>query len=157
MAGEVLSVVLEREHLEIDRGVDAFIATLEAGRAQPELLGAALAALRRHIYLEETFLFPPIREAGMMMPIFVMMREHGQLWRTMGALTDLNVDRADNEQLRDTCHRLLRELEQHNCKEEPIIYSHADSDLPAQVSAELAWFIESGRVPDGWVCQQAGR
>ncbi len=43
----------------------------------------------------------------MIMPIFVMMREHGELWRTMGALTDLIDDKADSEQLRDTCHRLL--------------------------------------------------
>jgi hypothetical protein len=91
------------------------------------------------------------------MPIAVMMREHRELWRTMAALTDLIVDRPDSGQLRDTCHRLLGQLEQHNSKEEPIIYTHADGDLPAQVSAELARFIESGRTPDGWTCQQAGR
>jgi regulator of cell morphogenesis and NO signaling len=153
----VLSVVLKREHHEIDSAIAAFIEKLDGGCVQPEPLSAALEALRRHIYLEETFLFPPIREAGMMMPIFVMMREHGELWRTMGALTDLIVDRADCEQLRDICNRLLGQLEQHNCKEEPIIYPHADTELPAQVSAELARFIETGRIPDGWVCQQAGR
>jgi regulator of cell morphogenesis and NO signaling len=153
----VLSVVLEREHHEIDSAIAAFIEKLDGGCVQPEPLRTALEALRRHIYLEETFLFPPIREVGMLMPIFVMMREHGELWRTMGALTDLIVDRADSEQLRDTCHRLLGQLEQHNSKEEPIIYPHADSDLPALVSAELARFIEVGRIPDGWVCQQAGQ
>jgi regulator of cell morphogenesis and NO signaling len=124
----VLSVVLEREHHEIDSGIEAFIEKLDGGSVQPEPLHTALEALRRHIYLEETFLFPPIREAGMVMPIFVMMREHGEMWRTTDALTDLLDDRADSEQLRDTCHRLLRQLEQHNSKEEPIIYSHADSD-----------------------------
>jgi regulator of cell morphogenesis and NO signaling len=153
----LLSVVLKREHHEIDSAIAAFIEKFDGGCVQPEPLSAALEALRRHIYLEETILFPPIREAGMMMPIFVMMREHGELWRTMGALTDLIVDRADTEQLRDTCHRLLGQLEQHNSKEEPIIYPHADSDLPAAVSAELARFIETGRIPDGWVCRQAGR
>ena len=124
---------------------------------QVEPLDAALEALRRHIYLEETILFPPIREAGMIMPIFVMMREHGELWRTMGALTDLIVDRPDGEQLRNTCHRLLGQLEVHNSKEEPIIYPHADSGLPAQVRAELTRFIETGRIPDGWACRQAGQ
>lgn len=157
MPDGVLSVVLEREHHEIDSGIEAFIEKLDGGSVWPEPLRAALEALRRHIYLEETFLFPPIREAGMLMPIFVMMREHGEMWRTMGALTDLLVDRADSEQLRDTSHRLLAQLEQHNSKEEPIIYPHVDTDLPAQVSAELARFIETGRRPDGWVCQQAGR
>ena len=157
MPDGLLSVVLKREHHEIDSAIAAFIEKLDGGCVQPEPLSAALEALRRHIYLEETILFPPIREAGMIMPIFVMMREHGELWRTMGALTDLIVDRPDTEQLRDTCHRLLGQLEQHNSKEEPIIYPHADSDLPAAVSAELARFIETGRIPDGWVCQQAGQ
>lgn len=156
MPDETLSVVLEREHHEIDRGIEAFIDKLAGGCVQPEPLSAAVEALRRHIYLEETFLFPPIREAGMVMPILVMLREHGELWRTMGVLADLLADRADSEQLRDTCHQLLAQLEQHNSKEEPIIYPHADTDLPPQVSAELARFIETGRRPDGWICQQAG-
>ena len=95
MPDGLLSVVLEREHHEIDSAIAAFIEKLDGGCVQPEPLSAALEALRRHIYLEETFLFPPIREAGMIMPIFVMMREHGELWRTMDALTDLIVDRAD--------------------------------------------------------------
>jgi iron-sulfur cluster repair protein YtfE (RIC family) len=157
MPDGVLSVVLLREHREIDNAIEDFIDKLDCGCVQPEPLHTALEALRRHIYVEEAILFPPIREAGMVMPIFVMMREHGELWRTTDALTDLIADRADNEQLRDTCHRLLRQLEQHNSKEEPIIYPHADTDLPAQVSAELARFIETGRIPNGWVCQQADR
>jgi regulator of cell morphogenesis and NO signaling len=152
-----LWAMLEREHHEIDSGVEAFIEKLDGGCVQPEPLTAALEALRRHIYLEEALLFPPIRTAGMVMPIFVMMREHGELWRTMEALTDLLADGADSEQLRNTCRRLLGQLDQHNSKEEPVIYPHADTDLPAQVSAELARFIEAGRVPDGWVCQQADR
>jgi iron-sulfur cluster repair protein YtfE (RIC family) len=151
------SIVLEREHNEIDRGIEAFIEKLDGRSVEPELLGAALEALRRHIYLEETILFPPIREAGMTMPIFVMMREHGELWRTMDTLIALLADEADSEQLWNTCRLLLSQLEAHNAKEEPIIYPHADTDLPAQVTEELARFIESGRIPDGWVCQHAGR
>jgi regulator of cell morphogenesis and NO signaling len=157
MPDGLLSVVLEREHHEIDSAIAAFIEKLDGGCVEPGPLSAALEALRRHIYLEETFLFPPLREAGMLMPIFVMMREHGELWRTMGALSGLIVDGADSTQLRGTCHRLLGQLELHNSKEEPIIYPHADSDLPAQVGAELARFIETGHLPDGWVCQQADR
>lgn len=156
MPSGVLSATLERAHHEIDSGIEAFIEKLDGDCVQPEPLSAALDALRRHIYLEEAILFPPIRELGMTMPIFVMMREHGEMWRTMGVLTDLLVEGADREQLRDTCLRLLDRLEQHNAKEEPIIYPHADTDLPAHVSAELARFIEIGRTPDGWVCQQAG-
>ena len=123
---------------------------------QPEPLTAALEALRRHICLEEVFLFPPIREAGMVMRIFVMMREHGELWRTIDALTDLLADGKDRRRLGDTCRQLLDQLDQHNSKEEPVIYPHADTDLPPQTSAELTRFIETGRTPDGWVCLRAG-
>src|SRR5690242_14443999 len=50
----VLSVVLKREHHEIDSAIAAFIEKLDGGCVQPEPLSAALEALRRHIYLEET-------------------------------------------------------------------------------------------------------
>lgn len=156
MPSLALSTALKQEHHEIDSEIETFIEKLECGSVQPELLTAALEALRRHIYLEEVFLFPPIREAGMVMPIFVMMREHGELWRTIDALTDLLADGKDRRRLGDTCRQLLDQLDQHNSKEEPVIYPHADTDLPPQISAELTRFIETGRTPDGWVCRQAG-
>ncbi len=121
----------------------------------PERLTVALDGLRRHIYAEEVFLFPPIRDAGVVMPVFVMLREHGQLWRGMAGLTNQLAEGADVMQLRKTCRELLAQLEAHNAKEEPIIYPHADADLPVQVKSELARFIETGRTPAGWVCQQA--
>ncbi len=155
MPDPTLSAALQREHREIDTGIETFIEKLECGGIQPESLTAALEVLRRHIYLEEVLLFPPIRDAGMVMPIFVMMREHGQLWRTMDTLTDLLGDGNDDGRLADACRRLLDQLHEHNSKEEPIIYPHADMGLPAHTSSELTRFIETGRTPDGWVCQQA--
>ncbi|AFC43189.1 MULTISPECIES: hemerythrin domain-containing protein [Mycobacterium avium complex (MAC)] len=155
MTSPTLSAELTREHREIDDAIEAFIEKLDCGGLQRELLTDTLVALRRHIYLEEIFLFPPLREAGIVMPIFVMMREHGQLWHTMNTLEDLLADGNDVPRLRDTCTQLLDQLHQHNSKEEPVIYPNADTDLPPQTSAELTRFIEAGRTPDGWVCQQA--
>lgn len=153
---------LTREHREIDAGIEEFMAGLDQGEVRPEPLLTAMQALRRHIYLEEVFLFPPIRAAGMMMPIMVMLREHGQLWRAMDALTalvaDLSADRADSAQAEQPlarCRELLAMLDQHNSKEEPIIYPRTESDLTAEATAELAEFLRSSDVPDGWVCQQA--
>lgn len=151
-----LSAALTREHHEIDSGIETFIEKLDRGSVQSELLTAALDALRRHIYIEEVFLFPPIREAGLAMPVFVMMREHGQLWHTMDTLTDLLAEGSDSQRLRDTCGQLLDQLHQHNSKEEPVIYPQADIALPLQANAELTRFIEAGRTPEGWVCGQAG-
>jgi regulator of cell morphogenesis and NO signaling len=155
MPSLALSAALKQEHREIDGEIETFIEKRECGSVQPEPLIAALEALRRHIYLEEVFLFPPIREAGRVMPIFVMMREHGELWRTIDAPTDLLADGKDRRRLGDTCRQLLDQLDQHNLKEEPVIYPHADTDLPQQTGAELTRFIETGRTPDGWVCRHA--
>lgn len=155
MASLTLSAELTREHREIDDEIEAFIEKLDCGSLQRELLTDTLEALRRHIYPEEVFLFPPLRDAGIVMPIFVMMREHGQLWHTMDALTHLLADGKDTQRLRDTCTQLLDQLQQHNSKEEPVIYPNADTGLPPQTSAELTRFIETGRTPEGWVGQQA--
>ncbi|OBK11762.1 hemerythrin domain-containing protein [Mycobacterium asiaticum] len=155
MGDLAVSAEMTWEHREIDIVIETFIEKLDCGSLQHELLTEALEALRRHIYLEEVFLFPPLRGAGIMMPIFLMMREHGQLWRTMDTLTDLLADGNDTVRLRNTCTQLLDQLLRHNTKEEAVIYPIADASLPPQTTAELSRFIETGRTPAGWVCQQA--
>lgn len=162
-----LVAALTSEHHDIDAGIEAFVAHLDTPahdggglRAAPLL--TAMQALRRHIHLEEVFLFPSIQDAGMAMPVLVMLREHGQLWRAMDDLHELladpSTDRGDpasRAQVLARCRELLALLDRHNSKEEPIIYSHAGSALADDASAELAAFLESGRTPDGWTCQQA--
>ncbi|OBH54041.1 hemerythrin [Mycobacterium colombiense] len=156
MPDRVLTAELMRQHREIGAEIEFFIEKLDGGDRRPELLRAMTDALRRHIYLEEIFLFPPIRKAGIMMPIFVMMREHGQLWRTMETLARLLADGTGSPRLEDTCDQLLDQLHEHNFKEEPVVYLHTDYELPAPTSAQLTRFVVTGRIPDGWVCQQAG-
>lgn len=152
MESEALSGALEREHREIDGGIEAFTAALMKGKSQAEPLVRAMEALRRHIYLEEEFLFPPLRDAGMTMPIFVMLREHGELWKMMDALDGLLGTDTEPDTVLNSCHALLAQLDKHNSKEEPIIYPQADTVLTASASAELSAFLDAGRMPEGWVC-----
>jgi regulator of cell morphogenesis and NO signaling len=155
MSDASLQSALEREHHEIDEGIEEFVASLGAGEVRPAPLLSALEALRRHIYLEEEILFPPIAEGGMTMPVFVMMREHAELWRSMDGLTTLLGSGAEPGRLEGACRELLAQLERHNGKEEPIIYPLADTGLSEQAAAELARFIGEGSTPAGWVCRQA--
>ncbi|WP_349897575.1 hemerythrin domain-containing protein [Parafrigoribacterium soli] len=152
---ETLGAALEREHREIDGGIEAFIGSLPDGRGTTEPLLRSISGLRRHIYLEEEFLFPPLREAGMMVPLFVMLRQHGELWQSMDALTTLLTTDSDAEALRASCASLLDLLDQHNSKEEPIIYPQADKVLTADASAELSEFLEAGTMPEDWTCAKA--
>lgn len=145
-----LAAALEREHREIDRGVEAFL----DGEERVEALAQAFRALRRHIYLEEEFLFPPLRAAGFVAPIFVMLREHGELWRTMETIERELA--GDGSGAAAQCKVLLAQLEKHNSKEEPTLYPHADDVLGAPASAGLRSFLEHGSLPDGWTCAGAG-
>ena len=68
MTEETLSPAREREHRDLEGGIEESAAQLGAGSADPAPLVRARAGLRRHISLEEEFIVPPLREAGMMMP-----------------------------------------------------------------------------------------
>lgn len=160
MESELLSAALEREHREIDEGLAAFTSALADGALaatalRTEPLTRAVSGLRRHIYLEEKFLFPPLREAGMVAPIFVMVREHGQMWTTLDALDAEITNAATTASVLQICSELEAQLEDHNSKEEQIVYPQTERVLTAPASAELRAFLDSGMMPTGWVCEAA--
>ena len=154
LTADTLAAALEREHREIDGGIEAFLAAQAEGRSRAEPLTQAIGALRRHIFLEEEFLFPPLREAGLFAPIFVMLREHGEMWRAMEVL-EAQLGLHAGTALSEGCHDLLAQLERHNTKEEAIVYPQADEVLTAPAAAGLRAFLAAGRVPAGWVCSGA--
>jgi len=154
-AAETLAVALEREHREIDQGIEAFLASRAQGQGHIVPLRQAIEALRRHIFLEEEFLFPPLRAAGMVAPIFVMLREHGEIWDTLDVIeSQLRAGGGDGP-LAARCQALLDQLERHNSKEEPIVYPEAEAVLATEATAELRELLAAGQIPDGWVCARA--
>jgi len=154
MTGTDIIEALINEHHDIDTEIEEFLRVLEQGGIESAPLTRAFDELKRHIYLEEEFLFPPIRKAGLLMPIMVMIREHGELWGLMAHIESL-LDGGDQDALRRACQQLLGELNQHNSKEEPIIYPHTALDLTDEETAALADRIAQGTLPSGWVCEAA--
>ncbi|MGH3183376.1 MAG: hemerythrin domain-containing protein [Streptosporangiaceae bacterium] len=148
-----LAVALEREHHQIDDGVAAFAAA--PGDLQP--LARTIGALRRHIYLEEEFLFPLLRQAepGLAAPVFVMLREHAQIWATLDSL-ERELDAGTGTGLA-LCRQLAVRLLHHNLKEEKILYPRADDALPPAAAEGLRAFLDSGDLPEGWVCLMKAR
>lgn len=156
MTTDTLAADLEREHHQIDAGIEEFLAARARGQIQAAPLQRAMLALRRHIFLEEEFLFPPLRDNGLTVPLFVMLREHGEIWETMNAIeAQLNSD-SGGKPSDVLCRALLAQLDQHNTKEEAVIYPQADVVLSAGADAELRAFLAAGQMPDGWVCERAG-
>ena len=150
---ESLAEALEREHHQIDAGIAAFSAT--PGDRQP--LTRAIGALRRHIYLEEEFLFPLLHEAdpGLAAPMFVMLREHAQIWGTLDSL-ERAADTGASTGLA-LCKQLAVRLLHHNLKEEKILYPRADEALSPAAAERLRAFLGSAKLPDGWVCRMKAR
>lgn len=149
---EPLAVALEREHKEIDEGIAAFD---RAPAEHQDELGRAAQALRRHIYLEEAYLFPALQTGGLVAPVFVMLREHGEMWRTLDALAlEVRADPA-GPGAKQLLHELTVQLQHHNMKEERILYPQADDALDEQQAAHLRGFLVDGTMPEGWVCDRA--
>jgi len=149
--GGALAAALEREHREIGEGIDGYTSQQPGEQERVAALRRAVEALRRHIYLEEEFLFPPMDEE-LAIPTMVMLREHGEIWRRLDQI-EQELDRG-GDSVPQACRELLVVLASHNAKEEPIFYGRADATLDESESAQLSELIESGRMPEGWVCEQ---
>ena len=146
-----LRVTLEREHMRIDADLENFLAHGATESTSADLL-VALAALRRHIYLEEELLFPALRPLGLVAPIFVMLSEHRDIWQTMDLLEAALLEGASSTDLHRLGATLLSQLDRHNSKEEPIVYAQADARLTSDAQSELSALIETAEPPVGWTC-----
>ena len=155
MPNGILGAALEREHREIDAGLEAFADGLAGGESRAEPLLAAIGALKRHIYIEEELVFPSLRKGGMMAPVFVMLREHGEIWRALDALEGDLSGGAATAAMAQVCQQLAGQLEAHNMKEEAILYPRTDDALTASEGGEVGEFLETGLMPEGWVCSGA--
>src|SRR5450759_3691787 len=116
MDSGILGAALEREHREIDQGIEAFTSGRAEGDGQVESLTRAMQALRRHIYLEEELLFPSMSSA-LAIPMSVMLREHGEIWRTLDALESQLSEGDPTDSVLGTCRALMSQLDVHNSKE----------------------------------------
>ncbi|HUH31444.1 MAG TPA: hemerythrin domain-containing protein [Rhodanobacter sp.] len=151
MDTELLSRLLAVQHQHIDQGV----AGAADGTGQPQALVAALKLLREHLYVEEAALFPLLAKAGLAMPVFVMQREHGQMWPLIRSLETACAAGASTDDLRAGAAQLQQQLKIHNPKEEQIVYAAADRYEPAHPDAPLAQAMAAARMPEGWVCAMA--
>ena len=145
-----VGATLEHEHRVIDDGILGFANAAEVSTDQREALLDAVAVLRRHIFLEEEYLFPPLRAAGMVGPVMVMVHEHGLMWPVLDDLEQA-VTTGDVTAAAQLCRNLMEQLNSHNMKEEMILYPQADALPPGDLD-ELTGLLDTAQLPEGWVC-----
>lgn len=151
MDTELLSGLLAAQHRHIDQGVEGIV----DGTGGLPALVAALKLLREHVYMEEAVLFPPLVKAGLAMPVFVMRREHGQMWSLIQHLEAACAAGTTADDLREYARQLLQQLKIHNPKEEQIVYTAADRYASAHTDVPLDQAMAAAQMPADWVCAMA--
>ncbi|MFO1507697.1 MAG: hemerythrin domain-containing protein [Lysobacterales bacterium] len=144
---------LTAQHRRIDDGVGG----AGDGAGGLAALAESLASLRAHIHAEETVLFPPLEQAGLAMPVFVMKREHGQMWPLLVELAAACTAAAPVESVRGPARQLFQLLQIHNAKEEQIVYAAADRLVAERGDETLMAALAGARVPGDWICALAPR
>lgn len=97
-----------------------------------------LDSMRQHFKMEEEVLFPAFEErTGMSMgPTQVMRMEHVQMRELFDAMSDA-VKQQDRDEFLGQAETLLVMMQQHNMKEEQILYRMADQMLSVEMDDVL--------------------
>ncbi|MDP3841231.1 MAG: hemerythrin domain-containing protein [Oxalobacteraceae bacterium] len=100
--------------------------------------GAFLAAMKHHFTIEEEVLFPAFDEkTGMDMgPTFVMRSEHRQMEKVFGDMQQA-LAAQDSDGYLGLSETLLMLMQQHNMKEEQMLYRMMDQQLAEETPALL--------------------
>ncbi len=106
---------------------------------------AFLRAARRHFDVEESILFPAFeQQTGILSgPTQIMRREHAQMRELFDDL-ESGLGAQDRDRFLGTSETVLVLLQQHNLKEEQILYPMADRALAAGVPQLLQRMREHG-------------
>ena len=132
-----------RDHQHCDRLLA--LAEASVGGADWAAIGAATAALvaamDRHFALEEDVVFPALAQVFLVAenPIEIMCSEHAQMRQLFGDLGDA-VRACDKTGVLGILETLHFSVQQHNYKEEGVIYPMADGALPER-AADIAALI----------------
>ncbi len=123
------------EHRQCDGRWAEVETAAEAGAADAvaESWCAFQTELLKHLRMEEEVLFPAFEQATGMTdggPTFVMRSEHDQM-RALLEQMDAAADRGDHDELTDLGDTLLMLIQQHNQKEEHMLYPLAEQALDA--------------------------
>jgi len=137
---ETIATTLTEDHRRCDRllaGVERSAGQRDWERASADAV-ALEAAMERHFGFEEETLFPPLESAAAMAmgPTGVMRMEHRQIRALLAELRQAaeGRDAAECQGLLESLHMIIQ---QHNAKEEAILYPMADEALAAQAPSLL--------------------
>lgn len=127
-----ISEFMTREH----RACDEIFANAEAlvdkedWEQAGELTRTFLNNMERHFMMEEQVLFPAFeQQTGIIQGPTTIMREEHQQMRQLLMQIQWALDEKQHDEFLDTCETLLIMMQQHNMKEEGMLYPMCDQQL----------------------------
>ena len=143
--GSGLTAFFEQDHRDCDArwaDVEELLDTRDVDAARPAWQKFN-TGMRRHLAMEEEVLFPAFESAAKMAgggPTAVMRMEHQQMRGLLDQI-DSAMESGDTEQALDIGDTLLMLMQQHNIKEEGMLYPMAE-DVLADHWSKLAALLE---------------
>ncbi|HEC84987.1 MAG: hemerythrin domain-containing protein [Candidatus Parabeggiatoa sp. nov. 2] len=137
---ETITQTLSHEHSRCDKlfaQSEESVAKTQWARAATEFADFK-AAMERHFTMEEQVLFPTVEErTGQTMgPTQVMRMEHQQMRQVFADMQD-SLTQQDSEQYLGLSETVLMLMQQHNAKEEQMLYPMSDQVLSDDVPSIL--------------------
>lgn len=144
--------LLTAQHRLIEEGLHGLV----DGSGGREELAEAVLLLRKHIYVEETALFPVLdRDQRYWMALAQMRWEHGDMWPHLEACVDLLARKAWLDDFMPAASALVRLLRTHDPKEEQGLYAAAHLYEAGRDGPPLAELFADHELPAGWRCLRA--
>jgi len=124
---------LTHDHRRCDEAFAVMEGAVASGKAAPEAFGAFREAAERHFQMEERVMFPEFeRKTGMQAgPTQVMRMEHQQM-RSLMLQMAAALENGDSKKFFGLSETLMILMQQHNMKEEQMLYNMAQQHLGAE-------------------------
>lgn len=149
---ESLEQALNEDFPAIEAGIRDFLALHGGEEAATESLRTSIAALRRHIYIEQEFVLSHLQRAGDAGPVRAMSADHQDLWFTMDRMEQVLADDAAPRVQQETCRILMAQLDEHSSREDPVVFKHIAEVLTPADEAALRDAMAHATLPVGWSC-----
>jgi len=138
-----ISTTLTRDHRDCDNLIAAAEEAVEkcCWDEAGGLFSGFVASMERHLGKEEEVLFPALEQSmgTGMGPVQVMRKEHEDMRRLFGEISE-DIEQQQAEHCLGLSETLLILMQQHNLKEENILYPMADQMLADEQSEILEQF-----------------
>ncbi|MES9852311.1 MAG: hemerythrin domain-containing protein [Candidatus Thiodiazotropha sp. L084R] len=141
-----INELMKRDHLRCDEIFIALEQSIHKHQWQEaiRLCATFTASMEYHFKVEEEILFPALLKKAPQvgMPVDVMLVEHEQMRHLISQLAT-SLDDMSKESATGFAETLLVTMQQHNTKEERVLYAMADSTVPHALEMIGSMYSES--------------